>query len=280
MSTGACTVCGALVKIVTSTGVLYRHGHGHGRFPCAGSGLPPQAPAPPILDASGDLFEDDPTPNGGVAANDFVLLAPHRATLRRIPRGARQKAAQAFETRIRAVVAAPVDLSRWSEALNFANCLSQPARGGKRHNLTNQLTTQIDRAVKGLSSTQADPPSQDSSAHHQRGRRGGTRAGDEDDAAVSRASAKLQEGDIRGAVRCLCSDETLAPLTKAVRQALVAKHPPCPQDRRSPPSTTSPPMTATPAEVKEAIRSFAPGSAGGNDGLRPQHLKDISGDRV
>ena len=39
-------------------------------------------------------------------------------------------------------------------------------------------------------------------------------------------------------------------------------------------------MTATPAEVKEAIRSFAPGSAGGRDGLRPQHLKDMSGDRV
>ena len=39
-------------------------------------------------------------------------------------------------------------------------------------------------------------------------------------------------------------------------------------------------MMATPAEVKEAIRSFASGSAGGKDGLRPQHLKDMTGDRV
>ena len=39
-------------------------------------------------------------------------------------------------------------------------------------------------------------------------------------------------------------------------------------------------MMATPAEVTKAIRSFAPGSAGGREGLRPQHLKDMTGERL
>ena len=98
---------------------------------------------------------------------------------------------------------------------------------------------------------------------------------------MARASAKLQEGDIRGAVRCLCSDETLAPSTAATHQALLAKHPSRPADRRAPPSAAAtPPMTVNAADVRLAIRSFTPGSAGGRDGLRPQHLRDMTEDRV
>src|SRR5277367_3649625 len=39
-------------------------------------------------------------------------------------------------------------------------------------------------------------------------------------------------------------------------------------------------MTVTAADVKLAVQSFAPGSAGGRDGLRPQHLKDLVNERV
>ena len=81
-------------------------------------------------------------------------------------------------------------------------------------------------------------------------------------------------------MRYLFSDKTLAPLTKSVRPALVVKYLQCPQYSRSQPRTTSSPMTVTSAEVKEVIRSFAPGSAGGKDGLRTQHLKYMRRDRV
>ena len=39
-------------------------------------------------------------------------------------------------------------------------------------------------------------------------------------------------------------------------------------------------MSITAADIKGAIRSFKPGSAGGRDGLRPQHLRDMIDDRV
>ena len=39
-------------------------------------------------------------------------------------------------------------------------------------------------------------------------------------------------------------------------------------------------MIATSDDVKQAIHSFTPGSAGGADGLRPQHLSDMTDERV
>ena len=57
--------------------------------------------------------------------------------------------------------------------------------------------------------------------------------------------------------------------------SLRALHPSAPLDRRAAPITSSAPLHATPQVVLEAITSFLHGSAGGPDGLRPQHLKDL-----
>jgi len=272
---GSCSVCGATVKLVSS-GAAYRHWHGHGRPACLGSGQPPRAPLVDILDASADLFEADTSANGSSPAVTFGLRPPGRSTLRRVPQGARQRAAQALRARLQALLAAPEDLDRWREALQFADCLAQPPRGGKRHNLTTQIVTQIDRTARGIGPALDDSQAPDSGGNAQQKRK----VRDEQDGAVRRASAKLQEGDIRGAVRCLCSEETLAPPTSATHQVLLSKHPAAPADRRSCPSTATQPMTVTAADVKLAVQSFAPGSAGGRDGLRPQHLKDLVNERV
>ena len=106
LTTGCCPVCGATIKLVASSGAVYRHGHGHGRPACAGSGQPPVAPPPVILDASADLFDDPPDPpaQGGAVQQGFRIDAPIRPALRRIPQGARQRASQAFTTRLRALL--------------------------------------------------------------------------------------------------------------------------------------------------------------------------------
>jgi hypothetical protein len=57
-----------------------------------------------------------------------------------------------------------------------------------------------------------------------------------DAAAVRRASQKLQDGDIREAVRALYSEETVAPLSTDTLASLRQKHPPAP--RRPASSTT------------------------------------------
>jgi hypothetical protein len=84
--------------------------------------------------------------------------------------------------------------------------------------VTQTHVTQIDREARGQSSAPALGPAAVSTQDPKQ-RAGawtkvhGRRCMDEEDKVVARASTKLQEGDIRGAVRCLCSEETLAPST-------------------------------------------------------------------
>ena len=51
--------------------------------------------------------------------------------------------------------------------------------------------------------------------------------------------------------------------------------PPAPKNRRAPPTATAAPFVAESYMVQAAIKTFPGGSAGGPDGLRPQHLKDL-----
>ena len=95
-----------------------------------------------------------------------------------------------------------------------------------------------------------------------------------------RVSAKLEEGDFKGAVRIASSEETLAPPDDTTFAALQDKHPPLHSESAIPslqedflPHFTS----VTAKDITKAIRSFPNGSAGGPDGLRPQHLKDMIG---
>src|ERR1700759_4610612 len=111
---GVCQVCGATYKLVSSTGLLFKHGHGHNRPPCAGSGCLPVPSPSPDLDVSADLF-GTPDPVTLPVAGDpslqppFALSPPPRPTIRRIPRGARINAAQALESSLRALLSSPDD---------------------------------------------------------------------------------------------------------------------------------------------------------------------------
>jgi len=54
-----------------------------------------------------------------------------------------------------------------------------------------------------------------------------------------------------------------------------AKHPAAPLDRRPAPVASATSLVVSAANIRSAIRGFAPGSAAGRDGLKPQHLKDM-----
>ena len=98
------------------------------------------------------------------------------------------------------------------------------------------------------------------------------------DSLAARVSAKLEEGDFRGAVRLASSDATLAPMDNSTFAALQEKHPPSHPDSIFPPlqeDFLSNSISASDEDIIKAIRSFPNGSAGGPDGLRPQHLKDM-----
>ena len=92
-------------------------------------------------------------------------------------------------------------------------------------------------------------------------------------------AAKINDGDVKGAVRLACSDDVLAPHTQSTLETLRAKHPPLHPDSSFPVATAEQlqhVFVLEPKVVLSAIRSFPNGSSGGIDGLKPQHLKDLS----
>ena len=90
-------------------------------------------------------------------------------------------------------------------------------------------------------------------------------------------STKLEEGDYRGAGHTACSDDTIADISEKTISILKAKHPLPHPDFCVPQSPgMSVPTFAVSEDIVQAIRSFPSGSAGGPDGLRPQHLSDLT----
>ncbi len=95
-----------------------------------------------------------------------------------------------------------------------------------------------------------------------------------------RVSSKLEQGHFKVAVRLTCSDATIADKNDSTFEALQQKHPPSHPDSSIPPlaETADPPtITVSEEEIVHAIRSFPNDSAGGPEGLRPQHLKGMTG---
>ena len=93
---------------------------------------------------------------------------------------------------------------------------------------------------------------------------------------VDAVSSKLEDGNIRAAVRLLCSDDTPAAATPQNVHQLQTKHPsPQPNRRSFPDPADTIPIMVDEKDIVKAVMSFPPGSSGGPDGLRPQHLKDL-----
>ena len=91
-------------------------------------------------------------------------------------------------------------------------------------------------------------------------------------------SEKLEEGDFKGSVRIACSEDSMADRSDATFAALKEKHPSLHLNSSIPPAPdVSVPLLSVSAEdIAQAIRSFPNGTAGGPDGLRPQHLQDMT----
>jgi len=198
------------------------------------------------------------------------MLSGHSGlVLPRIPKGARGVAAQELVNRLDAVIRSPNEVAVWHLLFGFSASFIQPARvgSGRGRNLTSAILKQVRSYASSGSSGNQQPanaaPSDRPSSFS------------EEEQRAKRASFKLQEGDVRGAARVLSSQESLAPRNKATEDILRTIHPAQPADRRVTPQLLGSPIIATVSHIKDAVRGFTPGSAGGKDGLKPQHLKDL-----
>ena len=163
------------------------------------------------------------------------------------------------------------DHASWDRLLCFCSrCFKVPYRGCHRRSLVAAIVKQLGEEADGPST----PPVSS------RGRRARRTHQDPTEIWASRVSMKLEEGDFRGAVRLACSEDSIAASSDATFAALQLKHPPPHPDSSIPPlpqDPVAPTLSVSVDEVTKAIRSFPNGSAGGPDGLRPQHLKDLTG---
>ena len=219
---------------------------------------------------------------------------PKVKIIKRIPKSARYLAATKLSDALETCVEENSP-EAWAELFNFAwRRLYLPGpveeissrRSQTRPNAENvSLTTKIKRQLEALYPNppvvnQLDPQR---SRRKQKSQSTSEQLTVNDQRKLSRlVDQKLAEGDIKGAVRLVASDTGLAPFSQETVELLKLKHPmpteteenvqaPEPGNYQDPMYT----VHATEENVHEAIRSFPPGSAGGPDGLRPIHLKDL-----
>ena len=106
-------------------------------------------------------------------------------------------------------------------------------------------------------------------------RKGNAKPKTKEEILKNRVDAKFAENDLRGAIRELSSDDTLAPDNTETLEKLKERHPTAPATISLPPAPDNDDdhIPVSSDSVKSAIFSFPAGSAGGPDGLKPGQLK-------
>jgi len=135
--------------------------------------------------------------------------------IKRVPKAARATCASHLASMLRSIVSNPVLASYWIALLNWTGTILQPPkREGKRHN----LTATIKRGISSFSPVGS--PSATVDSHQVKLHRAST------DSRLSQAVvAKLDDGNVWGAVRLLISEDSAADLSSDFLSKLHKKHP-------------------------------------------------------
>ena len=267
-----CAVCSRHLVLLRSGAIT---NHGPVVNPCAGSHQLPRG-AVPVDDAQ---LGQSATSNQQLAeliGDPAIFLRKYRTTpLRFIPKAARP----AFTTTATKVMTECItrgDLLSWLKLLMLpVVCLRSSKRTARSSSLASCVK---ERQLAFDKSTTIS----DLVAHTPQNKKMSTKGRRRTIEAM--VSDKLDEGNVRAALRLTCGDATLAPFSNETFAVLTEKHPQSPSDRRVFPTTgRRDDLKASQWEVLTSVRSFPCGSAGGISMWRPQHLKDcleaVSGDR-
>ena len=145
-----------------------------------------------------------------------------------------------------------------------------PTGGGRRHNLASLINVQL--------MEEADPPAS-LQLGTSRSRPLVPGSNEELSKLAVRISSKLEMRDFKGAVHLACSGDSIAPVNADTIAQLRLKHPAPHHESTNPPPPSDDEvkesLTVDENTVIRAIQSFPKGSAGGADGLCPQHLRDM-----
>jgi len=144
-----------------------------------------------------------------------------------IPRAARKHCATLLTKLLMGVVNKPNEAGEWDKLLAFGQfILHRPMRGGARRNLTNII-------ARRCSDFTTDPNKVElpSIGRNRLVVKSGRKNGEINSLARA-VTVRLEEGNFRGAVRLITSDDELTAASFEVLQTLREKHPTAPLDRR------------------------------------------------
>ena len=272
---GVCSVCFATRQLHLKDGTVHKHGPRDN--PCLGSHKLPLSntdiPGTPAVDVGAasisqphSLAVGAQPPTGNEPPSAY--WNPHPIPIiKHIPKSARPACATHLAHLFRQVAAHPDVEQHWLAIINWARqVLCSPKRGGKRHNVANVIKKRIDKLDD---SSISEPPLASDTCNAV----GGNKR--QHYSLREAISAKMEDGNIRAAVRLLCSDEHPAEFSASTLNQLRQKHPPAPPDRLPIPPKPPTSLVVDEAEVARVVRTFPAGSAGGPDGFRPQHFLDL-----
>lgn len=198
------------------------------------------------------------------------LFISRKRILKRVPKASRLQAAFALAGAFEQVVIAN-DVKSWTHLFCFSQkCLSQPKRSGKKSpSLATIVKKQTNEYMSGGYQMISD--SNPSMQHKLK----------QTNLATIVAN-KIADFDIKGALRILTSDDSVAPSDECNTMTMISKHPPAHAASSLPVPPELPinvPIIISSDMVKHAVMGFHCSSAGGPDGLRPQHMKDLLHDK-
>ena len=188
----------------------------------------------------------------------FSHPKPEGPIIKHIPKSARPACCSTLTAILNNIVHNNRDLPAWNKLLNFASdVLLNPPRDGGRSGVAQCIKNRIAGRMN------ANHMCTSRTTSHKRGSFDLSRA----------VTAKIEDGNIKAAIRLLCSEDKPADCSEAVVAALRSTHPAAPSSRTAVPDpATINSLQVTEADVLRAVKAFPAGSSGGPDGLRPQHL--------
>ena len=251
---------------------------------CPGSYKPPLLEPTPSAAANNNIESTEPdlrapklphsnhfpSPDLNIHPESIQHPALPSNTIKHIPKAARPECARSLAIIPNKITTSPSNLDDWLHLLNFGKVvLIAPPRAGKRISLPNIIKK---RTICYSNSTDVPHSFKDTRTRSIR---------KNFDSLSSIIRSKIEDGNMRAAVRLLCSDDSLAADNSETLRSLQEKHPsridilPAPADH-----VLTQALQVTQDEILKAVRSFPAGSAGGPDGIRPQHVLELISDPV
>ena len=198
----------------------------------------------------------------------FEDLQLNGKLLSRIPKGARVNCSKAYCKVLNELVKNPDKKENWRALIFFAqNCLSNPNRGGRKKN---SLATVVNKKIVDFEKGTVEKKKPQNPGKKKF----------KPPTIANLVASKMAAADVKGAVRLASSDDSVLKPSPEIKKKLEDKHPKPPDDTVMPPFNPLPGVVCDRRSVLEGIRSFPPGSSGGPDRLKPQHLKDMTEDSL